>query len=209
MSEREATFTVRQSEWDAMSDEGRAFLTELAGEAMKRLQEIPDRMKALTLIQPWASYIALGLKQHETRSWGTSYRGPIAIHAGKSTEALTLENIHYPLGRILAVANLVDVRRTEETRPLTAYDREFGDWTPGRFAWRFENIRQLKEPITAKGTLGLWTLPEEIVIPEAPECERHIWMEVWRRKPYNVAVVQCDKCGEYQKVDAFVHRGLP
>ncbi len=39
--------------------------------------------KALTLHQPWASLIALGVKSIETRSWSTSYRGPLAIHAGK------------------------------------------------------------------------------------------------------------------------------
>lgn len=40
-------------------------------------------MKALTLHQPWASLIAVGLKTIETRSWSTKYRGPLAIHAGK------------------------------------------------------------------------------------------------------------------------------
>lgn len=40
-------------------------------------------MKALTIRQPWASLIALGVKTIETRSWPTKYRGPIAIHAGK------------------------------------------------------------------------------------------------------------------------------
>ena len=39
-------------------------------------------MKALTVRQPWASLIALGVKRIETRSWRTSYRGPLAIHAG-------------------------------------------------------------------------------------------------------------------------------
>ena len=38
-------------------------------------------MKALTIWQPWASLIARGVKQYETRSWATKYRGPIAIHA--------------------------------------------------------------------------------------------------------------------------------
>ena len=39
-------------------------------------------MKAITIYQPWASLIACGAKRFETRSWATSYRGPIAIHAG-------------------------------------------------------------------------------------------------------------------------------
>lgn len=38
-------------------------------------------MKALTLWQPWASLVALGVKTIETRSWSTKYRGPLAIHA--------------------------------------------------------------------------------------------------------------------------------
>lgn len=40
-------------------------------------------MKALTLWQPWASLVALGVKTIETRSWSTSHRGPLAIHASK------------------------------------------------------------------------------------------------------------------------------
>ena len=39
-------------------------------------------MKVLTLHQPWASLVALGVKTIETRSWSTKYRGPLAIHAG-------------------------------------------------------------------------------------------------------------------------------
>ena len=41
-------------------------------------------MKALTLTQPWATLVAIGAKRIETRSWRTSYRGPLAIHAAKS-----------------------------------------------------------------------------------------------------------------------------
>lgn len=38
-------------------------------------------MKTLSLWQPWATLMALGLKKIETRSWPTRYRGPLAIHA--------------------------------------------------------------------------------------------------------------------------------
>ena len=41
-------------------------------------------MKAISLWQPWASLVATGAKQWETRSWATSYRGPLAIHAAKA-----------------------------------------------------------------------------------------------------------------------------
>lgn len=42
-------------------------------------------MKAITLTQPWATLVAIGAKKIETRSWGTRYRGPLAIHAAKGT----------------------------------------------------------------------------------------------------------------------------
>ncbi len=45
-------------------------------------------MKALTLHQPWASLIAWGDKEIETRSWSTNYRGPIAIHSANGKKAL-------------------------------------------------------------------------------------------------------------------------
>ncbi|GAB6172011.1 hypothetical protein JCM15765_14890 [Paradesulfitobacterium aromaticivorans] len=49
-------------------------------------------MKAISLLQPWASLIATGAKKIETRSWATRYRGPLAIHASKkwTSEQFTL-----------------------------------------------------------------------------------------------------------------------
>jgi len=38
-------------------------------------------MKVITMWQPWASLLACGAKQYETRSWATNYQGEIAIHA--------------------------------------------------------------------------------------------------------------------------------
>lgn len=48
--------------------------------------------RALTLWQPWASLVALLVKQIETRSWSTKYRGPLLIHAAawKITERQTI-----------------------------------------------------------------------------------------------------------------------
>lgn len=38
-------------------------------------------MRALSLVQPWATLIMVGEKRIETRSWGTSHKGKLAIHA--------------------------------------------------------------------------------------------------------------------------------
>lgn len=38
-------------------------------------------MKAISILQPWATLIVIGAKRIETRSWNTKYRGPLLIHA--------------------------------------------------------------------------------------------------------------------------------
>ncbi|WP_139926374.1 hypothetical protein [Hymenobacter sp. DG01] len=38
-------------------------------------------MVAISLLQPWATLAALGLKVNETRSWTTGIQGTLAIHA--------------------------------------------------------------------------------------------------------------------------------
>lgn len=86
-------------------------------------------MKAITILEPWASLIACGAKKIETRIWETSYRGKIAIHAAKSTKCLEMadkDSFRYALksnagimkdqqtgllfspGYVIAVADLVD-----------------------------------------------------------------------------------------------------
>jgi hypothetical protein len=40
-------------------------------------------MRIITLWNPWATLIADGFKQYETRSWSTQYRGKILIHAAQ------------------------------------------------------------------------------------------------------------------------------
>jgi len=143
-------------------------------------------MKVLSLIQPWASLIALGEKKIETRSWKTDYRGPLLIHAGKKidddicrqypfTDILAEYDLLFkdqmPTGVIIAKCNLVDCLKIEnpvykdglfrpklENGQLVDLHNEylFGDYTPGRYAWLLENAEQLDNPIPAKGKLRLW-----------------------------------------------------
>lgn len=51
----------------------------------------PDDYHSLSLWQPWASLMAIGEKYIETRTWGTDYRGWLAIHATKKTP----QDLHY------------------------------------------------------------------------------------------------------------------
>ena len=50
-------------------------------------------MKVLSLLQPWASLVVMGIKTVETRSWSTNYRGSLLIHAGlRKAGGLILNN---------------------------------------------------------------------------------------------------------------------
>lgn len=81
----------------------------------------------------------------------------------------------YPYGVVIATAELVGChkivlhggRGLSSTSPgwLETEDgiyipthREllFGDWTPGRYAWEFTNMKLLDQPVPAKGRQGLW-----------------------------------------------------
>lgn len=64
-------------------------------------------MKAITLHQPWATLIMVGLKRFETRGQRFTYKGPLAIHASRSwtlqgAQLLKDPNILPHLGRWLS-----------------------------------------------------------------------------------------------------------
>lgn len=109
-------------------------------------------MKLLSLWEPWATLMALGAKRIETRSWGTSYFGWLAIQAAKHftadeddqcwmspfREVLQAGEIkdapyrsgrrfQFPLGHIVAVVNLIDCLPTEATGCLSGVFEDYAD----------------------------------------------------------------------------------
>ncbi|MDP4158206.1 MAG: ASCH domain-containing protein [Bacillota bacterium] len=132
-------------------------------------------MKAISLLQPWASLIAIGAKKIETRSWATKYRGPLAIHASKGFPKLLRELCNtqpfkailskagfdsdkLPLGKIIATCNLVDcIKMTPEfIQTVKSPELDFGVYAVGRYAWILEDVKQLEKQIPAKGALSIW-----------------------------------------------------
>jgi len=131
-------------------------------------------MRVISLRQPWATLVSLGAKSRETRSWYTSYRGPIAIHASAGIDArvkkacslppvrdvLTGEGYEnwrdLPRGVILAVGRITDVQEISLANTPPSPEFDFGNYIPGRFQWFLSDIRLLPSPIPAKGSLGLW-----------------------------------------------------
>ena len=135
----------------------------------------PNTLKAISLWQPWASLIPLGLKHYESRSWKTLYRGKLLICSTtnnskhyreylKVKDELQLppwnEN-NFPHGCAIAICDLVDciemapefIAQQSQTEILC------GDWQVGRYAWKLKNIQPIPESFAVKGKQGLFNIP--------------------------------------------------
>lgn len=134
-----------------------------------------DEVMSLSLWEPWATLMAIGAKTIETRSWSTSYRGPLLICASARRNRKELVALfthpHFadaledePLNYRHAVA-LVDLDGCETTSRPRFWSEElkrryrieesFGDYSAGRFAWLTSGRRRLK-PFPVKGKQGLF-----------------------------------------------------
>jgi hypothetical protein len=126
------------------------------------------------VLNPWAWAIAAGLKRIENRVWRTSYRGPLAIHAGKSRLWLARESpllwpavygVSFPaedeliFGAFVAVCDLVDCVRIGGLRPELK-----SAWSEGPWCWVLENVRRLEGgPIACAGAQRVWTPPAQMM----------------------------------------------
>lgn len=143
-------------------------------------------MKALTLHEPWAWFVAKRWKEVETRGWYTAYRGPLAIHAGKKhdkdgielwTQFVTGTHLpadfpefdQLPFGCVVATCSLVACLPTNDVEdraqklqqpfapPLGwETEKEFGNYAPGRWAFILRDVIPMDPPIPAHGWQQLW-----------------------------------------------------
>ncbi len=134
-------------------------------------------MKALSLYEPWATLIALKLKRFETRSWSTTYRGPLVICASiKHPPIWRILDILYRAkisfedcspGRAVCIVYLTNILPTTMIDfyegPLGENEKSYGDFFPGRFAWKLENVRRFKKPFPVRGRQGLFEIPNKLI----------------------------------------------
>lgn len=131
-------------------------------------------MKVLSLTEPYATLIKIGKKKIETRSWKTSYKGKLYIHASSTkipkeyknnTELMSLVNVNnLNYGHIICSCDLVDcIEMTDEfIEKVKKNSDEYisGIYAKGRYAWILENVEIIKKPIEVKGHLGIWNFEE-------------------------------------------------
>lgn len=127
-------------------------------------------MKALTISQPFATLIRDGMKFVENRRWGTKYRGPLAIHAGKGRQYLTAEELaEHPTGAVIATAVLVACMPLDSMRRIGRGCRvgrtQFTigqlldhEHTEGPWCWVLDDVHPC-QPTPWKGAQGLWDFP--------------------------------------------------
>ena len=138
-------------------------------------------LKAVSLWQPWASaWLLPGQKTFETRSWYTSHRGQLLVHAAKKrdgdvrfaledeelTAALAESGVNVadlPFGALIGKVELIGCCRMDRMPAPSERERIWGDWQPERFAWERGRFRMFQTPIPYKGSQGLFDVPADLV----------------------------------------------
>ncbi|KKM86731.1 hypothetical protein LCGC14_1276050 [marine sediment metagenome] len=113
-----------------------------------------EKMKAISLHQPWATWIAVGTiiqskfrqKTIETRYRPTRYRGDLLIVSTKKPKYFD-----YPLGKALCVVRVVGCREMAVSDERDAMRK----WDYGLYAWILEDIRRI-DPFDVKGSQGFY-----------------------------------------------------
>lgn len=136
---------------------------------------------ALSLWQPWATLVALGVKRIETRHWqpGPDVVGQrLAIHATLRREDLALADVEpfrgalagreLPLGALVGhvlvdrvgamTPELIEQLRRDDPRELA-----FGHYAVGRYAWHLSDARQLPRPVQWRGHQSLFSVPASVL----------------------------------------------
>lgn len=141
-------------------------------------------MKALTVWQPYASLLVMGLKEYETRGWETKYRGPLIIHAAKLNDNARKDDIDRVVtvlrehgmdkeaealfeacGRSFGCAvGVVDLTGCSAMMDGgTVLENAVGYFGEGRFGWKCDNPRMFASPIQVPGKQGLWNPSQELI----------------------------------------------
>lgn len=148
-------------------------------------------MKAISLWNPWAHAMALGIKRNETRSWKTDYRGDLVICSSKrKLDATGLEvaaayNIppeDMVYGYALCIVEVIEMARTEDfmlyadqcklpLRVITGEEYDMGDYSPGRWAWITGNLRRFTRPLPVIGHQGMWDMSDDVALVETTNNE--------------------------------------
>lgn len=133
---------------------------------------VPSDVRALTLRQPWASAIADLGKDVENRTWTTSWRGTLLIHAGQTTDRhadLPSQSLpsRIPTSVVVAVAELRDCHRARAGCCSSIWAE------PDTVHWVLTDVIPLRPTLPATGAQGLWRPDPALTQAALATCTRH------------------------------------
>ncbi len=115
-------------------------------------------MKAISIQQPWAWAILHAGKDIENRSWSTTHRGDVAVHATRMQEGYALppgvappSDDRLTLRAVIGIVEIVDVVTRSPSR-----------WFTGPFGFVLRNPRVLSRPVPCPGNQRIWTVPARV-----------------------------------------------
>ena len=125
-------------------------------------------MKVITLKQPWATLVAIGIKKYEFRSWKTNYRGKVLIHAGAGIDKEAMKqfknmNLDFPSKRIIAEVEIVDCLELDDNLNKSIISENniaYGSKYRTGYAWKLDNVKKIKSDKQINGKLGFWNIDE-------------------------------------------------
>jgi hypothetical protein len=114
-------------------------------------------MKALSVRQPFADLIVSGLKPIENRTWRTSHRGLLYIHAGTQKHSMRHAEIEYRFGVRLAKNHRAYGAIIGHVELVDIVEESSSRWFDGPYGWVFVNPARI-EPIPYLGMQGLFSI---------------------------------------------------
>lgn len=137
-------------------------------------------MKALSVRAPWWWAILHLGKDIENREWPTKFRGTVLLHAGKWFDE---EEISYDIEDSVAEMYLQSTGKelTAKAYDLSIHKRGCGcivgkidivdcvtssksSWFVGRYGFVLANPVAFAEPISFKGALGFFDVPDSLIV---------------------------------------------
>ena len=152
-------------------------------------------MRALSIIQPWTSLIATGIKDIENRTWRTNFRGEFLLHASArhlrdGWEALNedqrkaAERLIQPFGsvndvRLLPVSAIIGKATLADcVQNHPSVWAEKGVWN-----WVLKDVVLFERPIlNVKGKLGFWEFDDSLLADVRPCVETAVYSRVYISK---------------------------
>lgn len=140
-------------------------------------------LNAVSIKQPWATFVIHGVKRYEARCWNTRHRGELAIHASKTltSEAFNLffqpsyhallQSLGYrtpydlPVGKLIGTVELASTTRYEEfdDSKISVEEQGLTKFTTGLWIWCWKNPKPWKTLRTCRGCNGIFPLPQEVL----------------------------------------------